>query len=226
MTGPNRISAFTLAEILVVLVLMGVLMAMGSGFTRRTGNTFTAQQYVKKYIQQARILRRKSMLVTRNSSSNKWVHSIGLQFIKDTETEEWDMKQVKALDTGTSSRFYKPFPKNELDQHISIEFLETSLDYKLPPGFSLLIDEIQDDVPERITRPCNTLTILYESINGKMHVYCSGTENPFETTIGGDGIDSSKDAPKIQLTIAYEDGWNYPNKMILKNNGEIHTTQK
>jgi len=167
-----QIAGFTLIELLVVLVIMGILLMLTSGMSQRTRNTFTAQQYIKTVVQDARILRRKSMLISRNSGqAAKWVYGIGFQAKK--VNNQWQIEAVQAIDTSTgSSNFYKTYPDVSLPlpNDIEVKPLADSTIQKLPEYMTLMI-------MENATTPATTcsdvLTVLYESINGNLHVYCN-----------------------------------------------------
>lgn len=226
MTAPRRIHAYTLLELLVVLVIFGVILLLTSGFTQRARDTFIAQQYIKTATQNARILRRKSMLITRNSSEREWVQGIGFRFEIDNATKQWQMLQVKALSNPVSNNyFYQSFPSgdpclelewdtnpNSCGGYGSNELILRKIDNTtaqiLPLGMRFVIT----NGPTNCT---TALTVIYESINGKLHAYCRNTS----------GIDVSLGSTlDMKIQIEYMDGERYRLKLNLKNNGEINAT--
>lgn len=225
MNGPKKTPAFTLAELLVVIIILGMMLSLGGGFTTNVRNTFIAQQAIKQYIQQARILRRKSMLITRNSGEDEWVHGIGMQFRLDQDLEQWRMYQIKLLDKNPSV-FYKKFPTQVTEATIKIEEIESLQKFIIPAGFTIKAKDLDSEFLDN--KSCIKITVLYESINGKMHAYCQTSPTAFftEHVIGGLGTDSQEDNPNIQLSILYPDNnGRYETNIILGSNGEIKTIQ-
>ncbi len=225
MYRPVRIKGYTLVELLVVLVIFGVILLLSSGMSSRTRDTFVAQQQLKTYLQSARIIRRKSMLITRNSNDKEWVHGIGIRFEK-TGTQ-WRMTQFKALKVVQGNQFfYLSYPTNnpciEIDwtlaegkpdrcqdsTELKLKRLEGTVSQYLPESIVL---DIRNGTATTAT--CKeSVTIIYESINGEMHVYC-----------GNSGIESPLTGPlDISVRMSYGTGGSFKYKLSLKSNGEIN----
>lgn len=227
MLGPKKMTAFTLVELLVVLAIFGIILLLSSGMSRRTRDTFVAQQYIKTAIQNARILRRKSMLISRNSGEKQWVQGIGFRL--DKVGTQWRMIQVKALSEAINNNyFYQSFPTNNTCIDLAwnlpstpcnnglslVKILNTSEQF-LPEGMSFGITNSRSASPTIDT--CTiALTIIYESINGKMHAYCQGS-NGIDSILGSDLNDLN-----VKIKINYFSGDGYKLMLNLKNNGEIN----
>ncbi|WKZ24156.1 MAG: type II secretion system protein [Candidatus Dojkabacteria bacterium] len=232
---PNRVSAFTLMELLVVLAIFGFLLLMTSGMSARVRDTFIAQQQIKNFVQTTRIVRRKSMLVTRNANDNEWVHGIGMQFEKTTVDlkEVWQVRQFKALRKVNSAyQFYIPFPTNSIltlyrcwnvdcttvsgsgfSTNLLLTPLENTTVQTLPNGMELQITHnLSGGLPSTCSR---ALTLIYETINGELHAYCSGdSNNPVKLT--------TTDELLITMKIRYASGANYQYTFNISNSGEIN----
>ena len=216
---------------LVVLVIMGMILVLSSGMTRRTRDTFVSQQYIKTALQDSRILRRKSMLITRNSSETQWVHGIGFWLARNAEGN-WVMTQIKALDSSTNGYFYKSYPKmiscidtSELDGSaggscaLHLKKIDNTQESILPSGLTVQVRlRTRSDPADVATQPaCFTssqaVTVIYESINGTMHVYCK---------IGGLDYIVNETDPSIDLKIKYADDTFYKYEVNLLSDGEIN----
>ncbi|PIY17753.1 hypothetical protein CO112_02360 [Candidatus Dojkabacteria bacterium CG_4_9_14_3_um_filter_150_Dojkabacteria_WS6_41_13] len=219
----DQITGFTLVELLVVIVIMGILLMLTSGMSQRTRNTFTAQQYIKTVVQDARILRRKSMLISRSSSqSGQWVYGIGFQVKK--VNNQWQIEAVQAIDvSGGTSNFYKTYPDASLPLPGSIEIapLADSTIQKLPEYMTLQIEDHATATIETCDDATSVLTVIYESINGNLHVYCSkagGVDLPTTSNIKDHNI-------KISISYDSANAEKYNYYLNLKGNGEINAVR-
>ncbi|MCC7304267.1 prepilin-type N-terminal cleavage/methylation domain-containing protein [bacterium] len=230
MSRPNRLAGYTLVELLVVLVIFGVILLLSSGMSQRARDTFIAQQQIKSYVQSTRIVRRKSMLITRNSSDKEWVHGIGIRF--DKLGSQWRMTQFKALrEVAGNQFFYISYPKINPCLEVEWRMKETGTQACVQDNLEMKLRRIEGTVSQFLptsmqieatvksntttvaTNCASAITIIYESINGEMHVYCdTGTS---ETAITGD-LD-------VTLKIKYTESADYYRyRLNLKSNGEIN----
>jgi len=233
MNCPKRFNAFTLVELLAVLVIIGLMLAISGGMSKRARDTFVAQQYIKNTVQNARVLRRKSMLVSRNSSSKEWVHGIGFRLEK-SQGNVWTMKQIKVLGTATDVDFYKTFPKGEcLQEGLTVgSFAPCGLAWVQLEGTNAqpLAGDLQFFIQTRVNakrfETCNyALTVLYESINGDLHVFCKDNAGAADLPIDFPlRVDTDK---LVNLYILYEGvtADRYKQYVNLTNNGEIDAIQ-
>jgi prepilin-type N-terminal cleavage/methylation domain-containing protein len=222
---PKRLRAFTLAELLVVLIIAGILMTLSLGFTRRTQDTFVAQQFVKTVLLNTRILRRKSMLISRNSSDSSWVHGIGFKLTKNTTNNVWEMTQQKVLLPNSSSYYYRAYPDETSILFDYFQTIEDSAVQRLSQGLTLRIRS-NAAVVNAGERNCleniESLYVIFESINGKMHAYCNiknGPIIPLGTVVG------QPHQPSLTISIMYNDTQGFSDKVTLMSNGEISTTK-
>lgn len=193
--------------------------------TGRARDTFVAQQFMKSSVQNARILRRKSMLITRNSSESAWVQGIGFRLEK--QGTQWMMTQVKALSTqaNAGNYFYQSFPTGAItclklawdptssctgfgSNTMELQRIENTTSQLLPEGMSLYITYGSGATPPTCT---TALTVLYESINGKLHAYCRASN-----------LEPSINPSTLGIHVQYLNGARYKNYLNLKNNGEIN----
>jgi len=239
MTCPRRIYGFTLVELLAVLVIVGLMLALTGGMSKTTRDTFVAQQYIKTSVQNARILRRKSMLISRNSGEDKWVHGIGFRLEKNS-FGQWSMIQIKAL-SNRNIDFYQSFPSNETclrkvtntNSQCSVvpgattilwEQLEGSPNLTLSGGLKLdITTSITIRGSERTSTCTEALTVLYESVKGTLHVYCknaNGLELPIDYLINPESM-------AVRVGIQYDttpvDRYGF--YLNLTDNGEIDAKQ-
>lgn len=221
MSRPARITGYTLVELLVVMVIFGIIMLLSSGMSSRARDTFVAQQQIKNYVQNARIIRRKSMLITRNSSDKEWVHGIGIRFEKSQG--QWMMTQFKALKKVAGNQFfYMSYPKvnqciepewisstvcAENPNEMTLRRIEGTVSQYLPANMELEIQNTGTSGPTTLNCT-NSLTVIYESINGEMHAYCN--EQTVTQTLN------------MSIRIKYQQGGSYRYKLNLKSNGEIN----
>lgn len=230
MSRPKSLAGYTLVELLVVLVIFGIILLLSSGMSQRARDTFIAQQQIKSYVQSTRIVRRKSMLITRNSSDKEWVHGIGVRF--DKSGEQWRMTQFKALrEVAGNQFFYISYPKTNPCLEVEWRMQETNtqacaqdnLEMKLRriegtvsqylPASMVIEATIKPSANSAAVNCTRAITLIYESINGEMHAYCdTGTS---ETAVSGD-LD-------VNIRIKYvQNGGYYRYRFNLKSNGEIN----
>lgn len=228
MKSPKIFSAFTLVELMAVLAIFGALMVMAGGMSRNTRNTFIAQQQTKTIIQTSRSLRRKSMLISRGANDRSWVYGTGWQIMYNTDSSAWELIQVKLLykTITTDYQFYKTFPKDPSDDATGLVAspISDSIKISLPEGMKpVVFDNETGDIYNNSEDVI--VTIIYESVNGKMHAYyAQKSYNNFTNVIGGANPvkDSTKDSPSIGIRIDYAGTGSYKDRIILKSNGEIH----
>lgn len=202
-----------------------------SGMSSRARDTFVAQQQIKTYVQSARIIRRKSMLITRNSNDKEWVHGIGIRFEKSGT--QWRMTQFKALRVVQGNQFfYLSYPKtnpclevewlieegqretcsNDVTE-MKLKRLEGTVSQYMPETMALGV-EIRNDVNSSVLTCTKALTVIYESINGEMHVYCQSATSSEVAITGNLNL-----LVKVNYLSA---GGTYRFKLNLKSNGEIN----
>lgn len=226
----RRISAFTLVELLVVLVIIGIMLVLSGGMSSRTRDTFISQQYIKSTVQNARILRRKSMLIARNAQDDKWVHAIGFRFEKNTEGE-WIMKQIKVLGKSSGIGFYEEYPKNAACLQpvaptsscpLQWEKIDGTPEQPLIAKISLEANaRFNETAPKDCTK---SLTVLYESVNGNVHMYCRGNEGGPELPIEGTLVaykDVDSMVAQVSLVYGVSTTDRYRFYLNLTKNGEI-----
>lgn len=219
---PRKISAFTMMELLVVLAIVSGALIFTTSFTARIRQTFVAQQYVKTILQQSRIARRKSMLITRNSNDNGWVHGIGLQL---TQTQgSWQLTLIKALEREQQSFFYRAYPKS-LDQ-LDFEEVDDSLRHYLPEGVTLDIMgenliSTKASLEKRCLDEATGLRIVFESINGKLHIYCRSMYQGVYIEIGENDQIPFGEAAALVIGMKYTNGAIYQDRVIISTNGDI-----
>lgn len=227
----KKVSAFTLVELLIVLVLMGVLMIIASGFSKRARDTFVSQQFLKTMLMNTRVLRRKSMLISRNSNDRSWVYGIGFSLKKNIvagSEPTWSYTQIRLTSPTTLSYYYRTYPDitslqvSRLDDSIQPTLLATGLSVTVTSPGSFLATETNC-----VTSPTfSELLVVFESINGKMHAYCKVASSVTWIRLGApDAITpetQGKDAPDISIAINYSDGTPYSLKLKLRSNGEVN----
>lgn len=230
MNCSRRISAFTLVELLAVLVIVGVMLVLSGGISRRSRDTFISQQYVKTTLQNARTLRRKSMLISKNDSDEKWVHAIGFRFEKSL-AGQWSMKQIKVLSNTVGTGFYEGYPSSDPPclQPISVSgtcpLQWAKIDGTTEPT---LISSVQIVASAQLNSSnridcTRSLTVLYESINGNVHLYCSRNNNPTENPIEDPLPYTQVEVLNAQVKLTYTDkaGEFYGYYLDINKNGEI-----
>jgi prepilin-type N-terminal cleavage/methylation domain-containing protein len=189
----HRISAFTMIELLVVMMITSMLFLIAIVLGANTRNTFIAGQILKEFVVTSRSARRSSMLVTKDVNEN-WVHAVGIEVTFDNTTQQWSYYTVKLQHSTPnleSNTFYIPFPANianyNFNRSSDIKVIDSNASFTFfRPGTNT----------EICTGTGNKLRIMFKSINGAPTVYC-GTQNI--TNLGGLDIGTNFSRTKITI---------------------------
>lgn len=187
----RKIRAFTLIEILIVMLILAILFLITILLGANARRQFVSSQLLKEVVVTTRSARRQSMLVTKSAGEN-WVHAVGVEFTYDSVRQQWKYYTVKLQHVtagAQSNTFYIPFPTS-LAQYGFNRF-----------GEERLVDVNANFVFYRqgtTTRICSTpgskLRVMFKSINGTPVIYCDATNI---TSQGGVDIATDISVTKI-----------------------------
>lgn len=190
---PHKVRAFTLMEILIVMVIIAVLFLITILLGANARRQFVSSQLMKEFVVVTRSARRQSMLVTKSVGEN-WVHAVGIEITYDTTLQQWKYYTVKLQRTsaGTESNtFYIPYPTNlsqySFNRYGSEKFVDVNANFVFfRPG----------STTKTCNNPGSKLRIMFKSINGTPVIYCDAQDI---TAIGGVDVGTELTATKISI---------------------------
>jgi prepilin-type N-terminal cleavage/methylation domain-containing protein len=179
--------AFTLIEMLIVIAIAGVLFVISFVLGGRSRETFVASQQTREVLQEIRSSRRRSMLVTKETTE-AWVHGVGIEFSQIAQTGKWQYKYVKlqhrdGINSSEVVNYYLPYPPEQRITNGRYVFNEITPAKEVANDGKVTF--YKNDGTTVVTSCSNKpVRIMFESINGGPHVYCGATEWEKNLVIG------------------------------------------
>lgn len=183
----HTVPAFTLVEMLIVITIAGLLFVFSFIMGGRSRETFVASQQTREILQEVRSSRRRSMLVTKETTE-AWVHGVGIEFAPLGQSEKWQYKYVKlqhrdGINSAEVVNYYLPYPTEQRIANGRYIFNQ------MTPAKEIANDGKITFYKNDGTTVVNTCSnkpvrIMFESINGAPHVYCGTAEWEKNLVIG------------------------------------------
>lgn len=173
-----KLSAFTFIELLIVVAISGIILTAFLAYSAQARYTFLSNQTMRSLLLDTRVIRRRSMLITRKSEETGWVHGIGYM-ITDANTKTGRKIEVVPYKIVgiRNSRFYEPYPENLTKQTVNFINITDADILNIDPILNIKYYKIDNSTYTPIcSEEDSYIFIVFESVNGRMHAYCNEIE--------------------------------------------------